>query len=378
MKKKLCIIATEGMPLNVFMGKHIAMLSDIFEIVLIANTTSEKIKNLLNPNVSFIYLPITREINLISDLLSLYKLIIIFKSNKFNVVHSIMPKSGFIGMLAACIVGVPHRIHTFTGQVWANKVGIKKQILKLFDLLIVKFSTNILTDSYSQKNFLIKELIVKYDKISVLGSGSICGVDIERFHPDAVTRFEIRANIGIPHDSFVYLYLGRLNKDKGVLDLVQAFNRLIVKEPNSFLLIVGPDESNICNSINLILMKQKKNYKIIGFSEYPEKYMAVSDVICLPSYREGFGSVIIEAAAVGIPAIGSNIYGLIDAIDNGNSGLIHGPGNIKEIEECMIKIRSNIIYNKLKNFAYLRAIKYFDSKIIVDAMRQYYINLLVE
>ena len=139
----------------------------------------------------------------------------------------------------------------------------------------------------------------------------------------------------------VYIFLGRLNQDKGVLDLASAFLNIANKKSNVHLLVVGPDEGGMDKALEKILANKYKQFHRIGFTSQPENYMAAADVFCLPSYREGFGSVIIEAAATKIPAIASNIYGLVDAVKDKETGMLHPPKDIKAIESCLLEMLNN-------------------------------------
>jgi glycosyltransferase involved in cell wall biosynthesis len=377
--KKICIVATVTYPLLVFMKPHIAMLSDQYDVTLIANGAESELVALLNENVRFIPVGIERKISLWRDVKALFKLYGIFRKERFDVVHSIMPKSALLGMLAAFCARVPHRLHMFTGQVWATKTGFSRWALKMLDKLIAKSATHLLADSFSQRQFLINEHVVNENKIKVLGKGSICGVDIQRFQPNPKAREQIRRDLNIPADAIVYLFLGRLNKDKGVQDLANAFVGLAAKMPSIHLLIVGPDEEGMDEKLGVILHKVLSQYHRVGFTARPEDYMACADIFCLPSYREGFGSVIIEASATGLPAIASNIYGLVDAVSNNETGLLHPPRDIEEIQKLLLRLsESHALRERMGAAGMTRARQYFSSELVTEQMKAYYQYFLVK
>jgi glycosyltransferase involved in cell wall biosynthesis len=357
----------------VFMKPHIDVLAKHYDVTLIADASQDELSELLNSNVKLISLGIERKINIIKDVQSLISLFFIFQREKFSSVHSLMPKSGLLAMIAGFLARVPCRFHTFTGQVWANKVGFNRWGLKFLDKLVVFCATELLTDSFTQKKFLIDEGIVPAGKINVLANGSICGVDLLRFNLDPVVRSDVRKQLDIPFDALVYLFLGRLNKDKGVLDLAVAFSNMVKKVSSAFLLIVGPDENGLDDELSEILSQCRGKYRRIDFTSQPEKYMAASDVLCLPSYREGFGSVIIEAAAMRVPAIVSNIYGLIDAVEDGKTGILHPLGDVDAIEKCMLKMFNDERFRcDLASQAYERACRSFSKDIVVFEMMKFY------
>ena len=374
-RKKVCIVATVPFALRVFMLAHIQMLAEKYDVTLIANQSAAEGALIIGDHIRIIDVNIARPISLRSDISTLWRLYRIFKVHKFDAVHSLMPKAGLLAMLAAFGSRVPNRIHTFTGQVWANKTGLGRQLLKMLDRLIAACATNLLTDSFSQRQFLIDNKIVPSHKIHVLGNGSVCGVDMQRFRPNSVARGAIREQLAIPEEAIVLLFLGRLNPDKGILDLAQAFAHLWLRVPTTYLLLVGPDEGEMDCAVQKILANSEalSNYRRVGYTAEPENYMASADVFCLPSYREGFGSVIIEAAAVGLPAVASNIYGITDAVENGETGLLHEVKDIVAIQDALFKIVTDEKRrSQLAMKARTRASDYFSQPIIVNEMRMFY------
>ena len=376
-RKKICIVATIPMSINVSMKPHVDMLSELYEVTLIANGKAQDFSALFGEHICAIPVNISRSVSLMQDLFALLRLFKIFKGEQFDAVHSITPKAGLLAMLAALAAGVPVRIHTFTGQVWANKSGVVRWGLKALDKLIAKCATGLLTDSFSQRLFLINEKIVQSDRILVLGNGSVCGVDVDRFKPNLVKRLQIRSELSMPEDGIVCLYLGRLNPDKGVQDLAAAFASFAANTPHAHLMVVGPDEGGMSEVLQSVLRNCSDQYHRIGFTNKPEDYMAAADIFCLPSYREGFGSVLIEAAAAGVPALASNIYGITDAVVNGRTGMLHEPKNVVQIAEILQKmINDNVLRQNMSVQAIARVKELFATQVLVDAMRNYYSSLL--
>lgn len=376
-RKKICIVATIPMSINVSMKPHVDMLSELYEVTLIANGKKQDFSALFGEHMRAIPVNISRSVSLMQDLLALLRLFKIFKDEQFDAVHSITPKAGLLAMLAALAAGVPVRVHTFTGQVWANKSGVVRWGLKALDKLIAKCATGLLTDSFSQRLFLINEKIVQSEKIIVLGNGSVCGVDVDRFKPNLVKRLHIRSELSIPEDGIVCLYLGRLNPDKGVQDLAAAFVSFAANTPYAHLMVVGSDEGGMSEVLQSVLRNCSDQYHRIGFTNKPEDYMAAADIFCLPSYREGFGSVLIEAAAAGVPALASNIYGITDAVVNGRTGMLHEPKNVAQIAEILQKmINDKLLRQNMSVQAIVRVKELFSTQVLVDAMRNYYSSLL--
>ena len=333
----------------------------------------------ISSKVNIINLPIERNINLFSDLRVLLLLISIFYKNGFSLVHSVSPKAGLLSAMAAWATRVPNRLHTFTGQVWVTKKGVSRWFLKLLDKIIVTLNTNILVDSFSQQDFLIKEDVLSKDLSIVLGSGSISGVDVNRFQPSKIHRNLIRKQLNIKDDCVIFLFVGRLKKEKGMFELIEAFKNVSEQHNDVALLIVGPDEEELKYELISRLETCKEFVRFIDFTKVPEQYMAASDVFVLPSYREGFGSVIIEAASCGLPSIGSNIYGLSDAIKEEETGFLVPVRSSKPLEGVMLKLVNN---DKLRNEMGLnarkRAIYHFSQDNITLEILQLYKRLVKE
>jgi lipopolysaccharide/colanic/teichoic acid biosynthesis glycosyltransferase len=276
-------------------------------------------------------------------------------------------------MAVGRLAGVPIRIHTFTGQVWATASGLRRRSLKLADQLTAFCATQVLADSQSQLKFLIDEGVVSARKCRVLANGSISGVDVSRFCPDAAARQRVRNEASIPEDAFVFLFVGRLNKDKGVLDLAKAFDHVAAQGGNAHLVCAGPDEAGMETQMRSICVSCVERLHFVGETRFPERYMAAADVLCLPSYREGFGSVVIEAAATGIPAIASGIYGLTDAVQGGVTGCLHRPGNCEELADAMESLVANrSLREQLGRQARARVNKHFAVHTLTDAVLTFY------
>jgi len=361
-----------------FLEHQINALAKSYDVCIITNLESDKkmLTHLPN-NVNIIDLPIKRKISLFADLKALFILILILLKGEFSLVHSASPKAGLITAIAAWVVRIPNRLHTFTGQVWATKEGLSRWLLKFFDKIIVLLNTKILVDSLSQQGFLIKEGVVTKKSSLVLGRGSISGVDISRFHPSKIYKKLIRKQLNIKDDCIVFLFVGRLKREKGVFELIHAFKKVSEQHDNVALLIVGPDEEKLkqelINYLGLII----EIVKFIDFTPTPERYMAASDIFVLPSHREGFGSVIIEAASCGLPSIGSDIYGLSDAIKTNVTGFLVPTGSSESLKETMLELaNNNELRNKMGLNARNRAINNFSQDYITLKILQFYKELI--
>ncbi len=377
-KNKIAIIASTEMTVKSFLINHILALQGLYDVTVITNTSNYRFLRDSGISVDVLALAIKREISPLQDISCLFKLISIIKANGFDLILSVTPKAGLLALLAGFILRVPFRVHMFTGQIWATRRGVGRLLLKSVDWLMAKISTHVLADSASQRQFLENEGVVPPGHLDVLADGSICGINAGRFKPDADSRSEVRAKYLIPDDAVVFLFLGRLKRDKGVLDLASAMNNLHkAGYQQVYLLIVGPDEDEMRAKIEEACATYLDKLHFVDYTNEPEIYMATADVFCLPSYREGFGLVVLEAAACGLPSVASHIYGLTDAIQNGVTGLLHQPKNVSEIQACLMKfVDDKDLRIQMGNAARQRAITLFSEKRVTGELVMYLDNVI--
>lgn len=321
-RRPACFVVATPMTAQAFLVDILREVASQRPLVLITNTDDTEFMARVGVPCEIIPLDIHRAVSLPHDLRALWRLFRIFRQRRFALVHSVTPKAGLLAQLAGWMAGVPVRLHTFTGQVWAIRTGPWRWLLKSLDALMARCATRVLADGHSQRDFLVAEGVVAPGRIDVLAEGSISGVSLQRFHPDEATRARLRAELAIPDDAVAFLFLGRLNRDKGLFELAEAFVHLATQEPNAVLVVVGPDEEGIWNTLVERLGAVMPRVRRRDYTREPEIFMAMADCLVLPSYREGFGSVVIEAAACGIPAVATRIYGLTDAVVDGETGLL--------------------------------------------------------
>lgn len=376
-KKKICLVIASPLTINFFHLKQIAALAKKYDLTVITNTDDPYLLAHLGVSVRVLPVVIKRNVSLWRDLNALIRLVFIFSREHFELVHSHSPKSGLLAMAAAFLVNIPVRIHTFQGEVWITRKGVWRAFLKFLDKLIARWATHLLVVSASESAFLTEKGIIPKGKSQILANGSICGVDTKRFKPDLHVRNNIKAMIGIPESDMVILYLGRLTIDKGLLDLADAFSRILVNYKNVHLLIVGPDEENMRERIKKRCVRGGGHLHFVDYTNVPENYMAASDLLCLPSYREGFGLVLIEAAATGIPSVGSRVYGITDAIVESETGLLFEVGNIDElIEKIESILKDPVLRGLLGENGRLRALREFSDELVLFELFRYYEKLL--
>lgn len=376
-RKKICFVTTVPMAVNAFLRLHIERLADDYDVFVISNYDDEPLPQ--DGRATYLNVALAREISPVADFWSLLCLLRLFYSHRFNVVHSVTPKAGLLAMLAGFLARVPVRVHWFTGQVWVTRTGLGRFILKGADRLIAAAASHLLADSPSQRDFLVAERVCRQGQIEVIGDGSICGVDGERFRPDLLARERVRHEHGIPGEALVVLFLGRLNADKGLRELAQAMVQLDHEFPDVHWLIAGPDEDGMVEHIRAVAGRLVGRLHFQGFTREPEAYMAAADIFCLPSYREGFGSSVLEAAAAGVPSVATRIYGLTDAVEDGVSGLLVPPANVSELTVALRRlIEDGALRATMGEAARARALLRFSRERVVGGLSDFYARVFAQ
>jgi glycosyltransferase involved in cell wall biosynthesis len=370
---RCCYVSTSELMITAFLGDQIRAASERYAVTIVTHSEDPATLQALFPAATLVPLKIERQPAPWRDLCALFALLRLFRRERFDLVHAVSPKGGLLAMIAARLAGVRARIFVFTGQVWATRSGLARRFFKALDRVIIACTTHALADSPSQRDFMVAEGVAPPDRLLVMGHGSICGVDCARFKPDAAARAGVRARLGIPADACLLLYLGRLGAEKGLTDLCAAFRALRERGIDAWLAFVGPDEMNLEAQAPDLLGPARDRVRFHGYTPAPEQFFAAADVLCLPSYREGFGNVVIEAAACGVPASASRIYGVTDAVADGETGLLHPAGDRVAIAAVLERlIRDPALRQRLGEAARIRACRDFGMAGLTQAMLDLY------
>lgn len=364
------------------LGGQIESLSGEGAEVVVVTSSGPELATLEARGIECITLEIPRSLSPWKDMVALLKLRAIFRRGNFEIFHSTTPKAGLLAAVAGFLARVPIRLHTFTGQPWATMSGPLSWAARGSDRLIGRLNTCCYTDSESQRQFLVEQGIVDSARLAVLGAGSLAGVDIDRFNPlrfPEATRAQLRADIGIPQDAGVILFVGRITVDKGVRELLAAFRTLKEAGSPAHLICVGPfdAERGRPGGISRDEIDAIADTHVVGYTETPESFMATADILCLPSYREGFGTVVIEAAAMGVPTVGTNIYGLSDAVLHGETGVLVPVRNAPALAEALAELlEKKELCAAMGRAARARVEALFTSQMITGYLAEEYHRLL--
>ena len=301
-----------------------------FDVYMISSDSDNTTDLAKREKSKFIPVRMTRVISPISDLVSLISLVKVFLKLKPQIVHSHTPKAGLLSMMAAKIAGVPVRLHTVAGLPLMEATGIKRKILDIVERITYWCATGVYPNSINLKNYILQNNYCNSKKLKVIGNGSSNGINSNYYAPndDIIAQAKkIKNKYKILDEQFVFIFIGRVVPDKGIVELVHAFTKLKKHYSQIRLLIVGPFESDLYQMPEEILNTIKTDHSIIhtGYQEDVRPYLASSHVLTFPSYREGLPNVPMQAGCFNLPAIVTNINGCNEIIENGVNGLSLAP-----------------------------------------------------
>lgn len=333
-KKKLIKVSTVPMSLDSFCRGQLQMLSQYYDVVAVSSPEPELKMIAEREGVRTIAVPMERHISLFKDLRSLWQMVHVFRREKPDIVHSMTPKAGLISMIAAWICRVPVRMHTYTGLVFPTATGLMKQILILTDRILCFCATDINPESLGVKEDLQRYHITK-KPLRLIANGNVRGVDMSYY--DCTPEVMAKAESLRRSDTFTFCFVGRLVGDKGVNELVEAFDRLHREIPATRLLLVGPYENALdpLKAETDERIRKGDGIEAVGSQKDPRPYYATSDALAFPSYREGMPNVVLEAGALGLPSIVTDINGSREIIRQGYNGVIIPPHDANALYQAM-------------------------------------------
>ena len=377
-KPKLIRITTVSISLEKLLEGQLGFMKEYFEVVAIS-AEKEKLEAYGNrEGVRTFHLELTRKITPIKDILAVFKLYRFLKKENPSIVHTHTPKAGIVGMMAAWLAGVPNRLHTVAGLPLMEATGLKRQVLNFVEKLTYRFATKVYPNSRGLYDFIIAENFSKASNLLIIGNGSSNGIDTDYFNP---IRFSESDNISlrdkwkIPQDNFLFIFVGRLVKDKGINELTAAFSKLSESKNNISLLLVGPFENDLDPLLPETLVNIEKNPDIysVGYQNDVRPYFAIADALVFPSYREGFPNVVMQAGAMGLPSIVTDINGCNEIVKKGVNGLIVPPKNEEALLESMQQLVTNQkLYNDLKSSSRQIIVENYNRKEVWEALLKAY------
>lgn len=387
MKAKLIRITTIPLSLKLLLKGQHRFMSKHFEVIGVSSFGKEldEVKN--DEEIEVIAIDMSRQITPGKDIKSLWDTYKLIKKEKPQIVHTHTPKAGIVGMLAAKMAGVPLRLHTVAGLPLMEVTGAKRKILEFVEKLTYASATNVYPNSQGLFDYILKHNYTHKYKLKVIANGSSNGIDTSFFSPEQITGEKkqlLKQELNIEDTHFVFVFVGRLVGDKGINELIKAFSLLnkthnLQYQPK--LLLVGPQEQELDPLEQDTLEEIKNNPDIIsvGFQKDVRPYFAISDALVFPSYREGFPNVVMQAGAMGLPSIVSNINGCNEIIIEDRNGVIVPAKNSEKLKEAMTRMISDVdYYHQLKMNARPMIQSRYEQSVVWDALLSEYNKLLKE
>ena len=391
MKPKLLRITTVPISLHkLLQGQANYMQKQDFEVVL-ASAAGKEIKAIeketgLKVNI----VPLTRKISPLQDLIALWHTYKLIKKEQPQIVHTHTPKAGIIGMLAAKLAGIPIRMHTIAGLPLMQATGAKRKVLDRVERITSWAATNVYPNSYDLAEFIRNQKLAPNKKIKVIAQGSSNGIDTSHFHSKCYkegVKNRLKEQLGLQDTDFVFTFVGRLVGDKGINELIKAFDKL--QNQSSFslrttwngvkLLLIGDEEPILdpLHSKTKKIIKENKQIITTGWVEDVRPYLSISDVFVFPSYREGMPNVVLQAGAMGLPQVVTNINGSNEIIINDENGIIIPVKDTTALFKAIKEIHTNTkLRNKLATNARELITTRFEQKVVWEALLAEYKRLL--
>lgn len=384
--KKLIRITTVPLSLKVLLkGQLRFMASNGFDVKGVSSEGEELKEVHENEGIAVEAITMSRKITPFQDLKSLWEMWNFLRKEKPQIVHTHTPKAGIIGMLAARLAGVPHRLHTVAGLPLMEATGIKRKILNFVEKLTYSSATRVYPNSKGLYDFILQNNFTQSNKLKIIANGSSNGIDTTFFSPCQVTEIErvtLREKLNIQPDDFVFVFVGRIVSDKGINELIKAFSELqtVENKPTGIkLLLVGGLENDLdpLNPETLAEINQNKDIISVGFQQDVRSFFAIADALVFPSYREGFPNVVMQAGAMGLPSIVSDINGCNEIIIEGENGLIIPSKNVEKLKEKMLTLaKDKNLYTKLKGNSRRMIENRYEQSVVWNALLEEYEGLL--
>lgn len=379
--KKLIRITTVPISLEKLLSGQLAFMSRFYKVIGVSSDAAYLERVGQKEQIEVFHVEMTRQITPLKDLVAVYKLYRFFKKQKPFIVHTHTPKAGTVGMLAAKLAGVPNRLHTIAGLPLLEATGSKRTLLNFVEKVTYRCATKIYPNSFGLNEIILQEKFCAPDKLKVLGNGSSNGIDTSFFDAANYAPSEndfLKKKLEIESTDFVFIFVGRLVSDKGINELVEAFKAVNRFVPNTKLLLVGPFEAELDPLFPETLKEIQDNKAIlsVGFQNDVRPYFAIANALVFPSYREGFPNVVMQAGAMGLPSIVSDINGCNEIIVENHNGMIIPVKNTKAIFEAMKEMVENVaFYHQLKENSRKRIVDNYEQKVVWEAILNEYKSL---
>ncbi len=380
LKQTLIRITTVPLSLEKLISGQLHFMSSFYNVIAVSSDKERLERYGESEKVAVFPLEMTRKITPLRDVFAVLKLYFFLKKTKPFIVHTHTPKAGIVGMLASKLAGIPHRLHTVAGMPLLEQAGFKRMVLNFVEKLTYSCATKVYPNSFKLRDVIIKNEYCPPTKLKVLANGSSNGIDTSYFdatHFSEDQKSSLKQDLGIKSSDFVFIFVGRIVSDKGINELVSAFSEIQEYKTDLKLLLVGPYEQELdpLKEETLNQINANKSIFSVGYQDEVRSYFAISDCLVFPSYREGFPNVVMQAGAMGLPSIVSDINGCNEIIEDTKNGYIIPVRDKEAVKETLIRILENQEeYSKMQQNAREMIVSRFDQKIMWESILQEYRN----
>lgn len=391
--KKLIRITTIPLSLDKLLGEQLTYVNQFYEVTAVSADRKELERIAAKYGVKNHHVEMTRTISPFKDVVAVWQLYHFLRKAKPAMIHSHTPKAGIVAMMAGWLAGVPHRLHTVAGLPLLESAGSKRKLLNHIEKLTYRLATKVYPNSFELQKIIVQANFCVPEKMKVIGQGSSNGIDTDHFSSTQISiakQDELRTQLGLSKEDFVFIFVGRLVKDKGITELITAFKNLqsVTARKNDDtppnpehltpctpkLLLIGPLEQHLDPLCSETLQEIENNPAIfsVGFQEEVRPYFALSSALVFPSYREGFPNVVLQSLAMELPAIVTDINGCNEIITHHQNGLIVPVKDTKALEQAMEELIINsALYQRLKNTARKSVAPYEQQKVWNALLEEY-------
>ena len=377
-KPKLIRITTVPLSLDKLLEGQLKFMQEHYDVIAVSSEKEYLEKIGAREGVSTHHLEMTRKITPLNDLIAVIKLTLFLLKTKPEIVHSHTPKAGIVGMMAAFLARVPHRFHTVAGLPLLEATGNKRKVLDFVEKMTYRFATKVYPNSKGLYTIILQNKFCDPNKLTVLANGSTNGINTTFFsnsHFSFAQKEELKNRLGIEQDDFVFVFVGRLVTDKGINEMVAAFRKLKINHPKAKLILVGPLESELDPLLpkTLEAIENVKEIISVGYQQDVRLYLSISNCLVFPSYREGFPNVVMQAGAMELPSIVSNINGCNEIIVTKQNGLIIPVKDEKVLLEAMTTVMEDTaLYQHLQDNARLMIVNRYEQNVVWRALLKEY------
>lgn len=379
MTRKLIRITTVPISLHKLLKGQLKFMRAYYDVIAVSSYSDLLRMVGDNEGIQIKGVEMTREITLGKDVKALWEMYKFLRKEKPLIVHTHTPKAGIVGMMAAWFARVPVRLHTVAGLPLMESTGIKRQLLNAVEKITYSFATKVYPNSYGLRDFIVSEKLCNAKKLKVIGNGSSNGIDTTYYDPISIcneTKLSLKETLNIDEGDFVFIFIGRLVKDKGINELIAAFTELNLSKCK--LLLVGPFEKDLDPLLPETeqLIGENQNIIAVGYQDDVRPYLAISDCLVFPSYREGFPNVVMQAGAMGLPSIVTNINGCNEIIIEGENGIIIPPKDRVALLDAMQFFFSNPqVLKKMADNARQLIVDRYEQRKVWEALLEEYREL---